>query len=676
MPRGRRDPPPTEAELMHQTLAALQELMQQLTIAIQAMAVQPMIGLENKDREQQLVAPFMGGLRQQIQFTLNLFNPLSVAEAHQQALTVEAQTKVNFSAWSSVRPPRTTPTSVFPPPETVAPVTAILWNETVLVPENNQHSNGPGNLRCFNRGETGHKQSVCLTRNQRGIFLDALGRDVEIDVEDTIHEEQCELEADTGHLLMLRRSCLASRGEPEFSQRNTLFQSRCKINRRVCKFIIDSGSCENVVAEEAVKKLALKDEKHLTPYKFVWLNQGNEVCVTRRALVNFSIGDAYKDKVYCDFVPMDACHLLLGCSWEFDRKVQHDGFLNTYSFSFQNRNFTLKPTLPSITPATRAPIVLLRHALFEEEMCEEGFVFMLLTKPTLTVAIQQIQPTFREIIQEFSDIFPDDLPHGLPPLHDIQHMIDLVPDALFPHRPHYRMSPSEHEELRHQVEELLSKWFVREILSPCVSYINKITMCYRFLIPRLDDLLDKIGAATLFSKLDLKSGYLQIRIRPRDEWKTAFKTWEGLFELLVMPFSLSNASSTFMRVMNQALRQFIGKSVVVYLDDILIFSLSFIHLHEVLNVLRRDKLFTTVKKCEFGSPEVQILGYIVSARGLAVDPNKVSAIISWPLPKTLTDTRSFYNLASFYRCFVPQFSSLMTPITDYMRDICPDSSSV
>jgi hypothetical protein len=201
--------------------------------------------------------------------------------------------------------------------------------------------------------------------------------------------------------------------------------------------------------------------------------------------------------------------------------------------------------------------------------------------------------------------------------------------------------------------------------------INKITVRYRCLIPRLDDLLDQLSGATIFTKLDLKSGYHQIRVRVSNEWKTAFKTREGLYEWLVMPFGLSNAPSTFMRVMNQIFRPFIGKLVVVYFDDIVIYSSDpethIQHIREVLLVLRREKFYAAPAKCYFMTDSVLFLGYVVSKDGLAVDESKVAAVRDWPLPTTLHKVRSFHRLVSFYRRFIHNFSTILAPITECMK---------
>ena len=291
------------------------------------------------------------------------------------------------------------------------------------------------------------------------------------------------------------------------------------------------------------------------------------------------------------------------------------------------------------------------------------------------------------MLEEFSDVFPQELPEGLPPLRGIEHQIDLIPGSQIPNKPIYRTNPQEALELQKQVDEILAKGYVRESISPCVvptllvpkkdgtwrmcidsRSVNNITIKYRFPIPRIDDMLDELTGAQWFSKIDLRSGYHQIRMKEGDEWKTAFKTKYGLYEWLVMPFGLTGAPSTFMRLMNEILRPFLGKFVVVYLDDILIYSKEleehFRHLRLVFKVLREQRLYGKLEKCHFLSQEISFLGFIINREGVKADPKKIEAIKDWPTPNSITQVRSFHGLASFYRRFIHNFSSIMAPITE------------
>jgi hypothetical protein len=237
---------------------------------------------------------------------------------------------------------------------------------------------------------------------------------------------------------------------------------------------------------------------------------------------------------------------------------------------------------------------------------------------------------------------------------------------------------------------LLDKGLVRESLILCVvptvlspkkdggwrmctdsRAINKITIRYRFPLPRMDDLMDCLSGENYFSKIDLKSGYHQIRMREGDEWKTTFKTNEGLYELLVMPFGLTNAPSTFMRLMNEVLREFIGKFVVVYLDDILIFSKTkdehLKHLATIMGKLQQEKPLINMKNSSFMQTELIYLGFVISENELKMDPSKVEVIKNWPSPRNVFEVRRFHGLASFYRKFIRNFSGISAAMMDTVK---------
>ncbi|KAA0066456.1 pol protein [Cucumis melo var. makuwa] len=267
------------------------------------------------------------------------------------------------------------------------------------------------------------------------------------------------------------------------------------------------------------------------------------------------------------------------------------------------------------------------------------------------------------VVRDYPDVFPEELP-GLPPHREVEFAIELESGTVPISRAPYRMAPAELKDLKVQLQELLDK-----------GELNKVTVKNRYPLPRIDDLFDQLQGATVFSKIDLRSGYHQLRIKDEDVPKTTFRSRYGHYEFIVMSFGLTNAPAVFMDLMNRVFREFLDTFVIVFIDDILIYSKTEAeheeHLRMVLQTLRDYKLYAKFSKCEFWLKQVSFLGHVVSKAGVSVDPAKIEAVTGWTRPSTVSEVRSFLGLVGYYRRFVENFSRIATPLTQLTRKGVP-----
>lgn len=323
----------------------------------------------------------------------------------------------------------------------------------------------------------------------------------------------------------------------------------------------------------------------------------------------------------------------------------------------------------------------------------EVFECLLLSSPSLDPLhspknTSASPPAIQSILDKYASVFAT--PTELPPRRLFEHHIQLAPGCKPINVRPYRYPYFPKTEMEKLVREMLEQGIIRPSQSPfsspvllvkkrddtfrfCVDYhaLNAVTVKDRFPIPTVDELLDELGQSVIFSKLDLRAGYHQIRVHEKDVFKTAFRTHEARYKFLVMPFGLSNAPSTFQATMNYILKGFLRRFVVVFFDDILIYSSSVDehaeHVGLVLQCLQSHKFYVKMSKCSFSQPTVDYLGHIVGNGGVRADPKKIVAMVAWPEPKSIKQLRGFLGLTGYYRKFVKGYATISATLTDLLR---------
>ncbi|XP_010525699.1 PREDICTED: uncharacterized protein LOC104803465 [Tarenaya hassleriana] len=443
--------------------------------------------------------------------------------------------------------------------------------------------------------------------------------------------------------------------------------------------LIDSGTTDNFISDRLVTRLGL----HMDGTHTYEISVGNgeiliSPCKCRKLSLSVQGIDISDDFLVFELGSAD---VILGYKWLGTLgETRTNWGQHLIRFQRDGKWVTLKGD-PSLVRSEISLNMMLRTMRRERE----GILVELSTLlSTENPKVGDSWVALQFVLDQYADVFAK--PNGLPPRRHRDHAIMLhsrtSPVNVRPYRYPY-VQKNAIEEL---VREMLKAGIIRPSVSPysspvllvkkedgswrfCVDYraLNSVTIRDRFPIPTIDELLDELHGATIFSKIDLKSGYHQIRVKPEDIEKTAFRTHEGHYEFLVMPFGLTNASATFQSNMNEVFRNFLRKFVLVFFDDFLVFSCTkkehIRYLRVVLEILREHSLFANKKKCSFGQQQVDYIGHVVSGDGVAVDYEKICAVTDWPVPKTLTELRGFLGLSRYYAAlYVGMMALTSTPI--------------
>ena len=536
-------------------------------------------------------------------------------------------------------------------------------------------------------------------------------------------------DAATASILVSGESSSAQAAEEleELSQEETLpdlrkvlvtFDAIIKGQQTTC--LIDSGATDDFIDRGLVTQFDLSTVK--AGKRVVKLGDGSKQDASFVAGgVSVQLGQQYNCVRNFRVTPLGQYGIILGKPWLTDLNPLIDWRTNTLTFDVNGSQVVLQGKVKGggeTVQVAQLSAMQLKRAVPSAMECFVGTISQVLDDPDedapraaparlddqvrqakFDEALKSMETPgftgenrvkFEELARSYGDVLKGMPKDFMPPSRSFDLKIELQEGHSPPYASTYRMSPLELDELRKQLTELQDRGFIQPSQSPygspilfvrkkdgslrfCVDYraLNKLTIKNRYALPRTEELFDRLQGAKVFSKIDLESGYWQVRIAEQDVPKTAFRTRYGHYEFKVMPFGLTNAPAAFQGAMNDLFRAYLDDFVVVFLDDILVYSKDptkhLEHLEIVLNKLREHQFFAKLAKCAFGQDRIEFLGHIVGPEGIQMDPRKVEAVRQWPRPTSVTEVRAFLGLAGYYRRFVKGFLRIAAPLTNLTK---------
>ncbi|XP_058755573.1 uncharacterized protein LOC131628770 [Vicia villosa] len=644
---------------------------------------------------------FISGLNTEIQHELAIQKPTSISQAIGLAKLIES--KLNESKQKFIKPYSTTyPKQISTPPNTQnfkppplsnQPTNAMQKNPTPQQPRFPIRKLTQAQLQerraqglCFNCDEkfiTGHKCSTnrffILLADEEGVMPEP----------ECVNMEEHSLETELNDTyFQLSPQALTGHYHPQ------TLKFKGKIHGLSVMVLVDTGSTHNIMQPRIAQHLNL----HTTPINQFSVMVGNGSHLQCEGICS-NVQILLQNKPFTlpfYLLPIEGADIVLGMAWlRTLGPIQADFSIPSLTFQHQNTPLTLTGDTSS-TP-TNTTFNQLRHLIHIDAIASFHLLLMepihnlshsTIPTPSNSPNKKPFPAPLTKLLTRFQSIFQQ--PKGLPPSRQHDHHINLLPNTPPINVKPYRYPHTKKEAMTKMIQDMLQEGTIRPSTSPfsspvllvkkkdgtwrfCVDYraLNAVTVKDRFPIPTIDELLDELNTASIFSKIDLCSGYHQIRLASEDTHKTAFRTFDGHYEFLVMPFGLTNGPTTFQSAMNDLLRPFLRKFVLVFFDDILIYSANFqdhlTHLQVIFELLAEQHFFVKLSKCVFAASQIEYLGHIISKGGVAPDSEKVKAILDWPTPRSLTTLRGFLGLTGFYRRFVKGYATLAAPLTDLLR---------